>query len=194
VYGSRPAQEVSWYQSHPATSLRLVREAEPDLGASILDVGGGTSLLVDRLLDAGYVDLTVLDISQTAVSEVARRLGDRARHVSLVCTDVLGWNPTRRYDLWHDRAVFHFLVTAQDRSTYVALASETIPIGGSLVLGVFAEDGPTHCSGLPTERYSPEALASAFSEAFSLVHAERELHVTPRGGDQPFTWVVLRRV
>ena len=193
AYGTGPAEAVSWYQADPATSVRLIREAVPDRCAPILDVGGGTSLLVDRLLDAGYLDLTVLDISSTALTETARRLADRARRVSLLRDDVLAWRSTRRYNVWHDRAVFHFLVSEPEQRVYVGRAATTIGLGGTLILGVFAEDGPTHCSGLPVARYSPEALAAVFSDPFTPIHYEREEHVTPAGMVQPFTWVVMRR-
>jgi SAM-dependent methyltransferase len=158
-----------------------------------LDIGSGTSTLVDRLLDLGYQDLTVLDIAARALEQVSTRLGDQASRVHFVHHDVLTWEPDRHYDVLHDRAVFHFVTNADERAQYVALAARALRSGGALVIATFANDGPTHCSGLPVSRYSPEDLAGTFSEGFSLVADEREDHITPTGVVQPFTWAVLRR-
>jgi hypothetical protein len=150
-------------------------------------------MLVDRLVGEGFTDLTILDVSERALDEVQRRLGDKASSVKFLCRDVLTWGPSRLYDVWHDRAVFHFLTDPADRDKYVAISSEAVPVGGVVVLGAFAQDGPTRCSGLPVSRYSPQDLEAVFAPSFSLVHQEREEHVTPGGVVQPFTWVVLRR-
>ena len=193
VYDSRADDEVSWFQALPSTSVRLVRLAtQGRRGASVIDVGAGTSTLVDALLEAGH-EVTVLDVSGEALAKLARRLGRRADPVNCVQADLLGWQPERTYDVWHDRAVFHFLTTAQDVTAYVELVSAAVPSRGALVLGVFAADGPTSCSGLPTSRYDAQALAAHFARTFVLEHQERELHRTPTGATQAFTWVVLRR-
>jgi hypothetical protein len=162
--------------------------------AAIIDLGAGTSMLVDRLSDAGFVDLTVLDISAHALDEVARRLGPRATRARFICQDVLSWQPERQYDVWHDRAVFHFLSEEAGRSSYVSVAALAVRAGGAVIVATFAEDGPTRCSGLPVARYSADELADAFAPGFEPVHAERELHETPAGEVQPFTWMILRRV
>lgn len=159
----------------------------------MIDIGAGASTLVDALLDIGWEDVTVLDISETALTKVGNRLGQRAKAVTFVAADVRSWQPTRTFDAWHDRAVFHFLVEPADRDHYVAMATEAVPPGGVALLATFAADGPTECSGLPTSRYDTDQLVRAFGPSFALEHAERELHTTPFGTIQPFTWVVLRR-
>jgi SAM-dependent methyltransferase len=194
VYTSRPSDEVSWFEREPATSLRLVEAAAASRSASVVDVGAGTSSLVDHLVDDGFTDVTLLDVSPTALDAVRVRLGGRARAVTFVVGDVLAWEPAARYDVWHDRAVFHFLTDPPDRARYVATAAAAVRPGGLLVIGAFAADGPTHCSGLPVCGYAPEQLAETFGLAFVLVAHEREVHRTPSGAAQPFTWVVLRRV
>jgi len=193
MYATRSSTEVSWYEREPATSLRFIELLAAGTASALIDIGGGASLLVDRLAARGFTDLTVLDISQHALDEVRHRLGSQARVVSLVHHDLLGWEPDRQYDIWHDRAVFHFLPDPTARARYVDIATRAVRDDGALVIGTFAEDGPTQCSGLPVTRYSPVQLASVFAESFSLVEYEREEHVTPAGVVQPFTWVVLRR-
>ncbi len=193
VYDSRADDEVSWYQALPSTSVRLVglgTRGRP--GASVIDIGAGTSTLVDTLLDAGH-EMTVLDVSGEALATVAERLGPRAEQVQRVEADLLRWQPGRTYDVWHDRAVFHFLTAEPDVAGYVRLATSAVAPEGALVLGVFAADGPTSCSGLPTSRYDASTLAERFAAAFVLEHEERELHSTPTGAVQAFTWIVLRR-
>lgn len=200
VYGTKATDEVSWYQRQPTTSQRLLASASSPPGA-VVDVGAGASTLVDGLLDAGWSDVTVLDVSPRALALVRERLRDRSDGplreghppASFVVADVLTWQPGRTYDAWHDRAVFHFLVQPEQREQYVATASRAVRSGGILVLGTFAADGPTQCSGLPTSRYDADALAAVFAPGFTLEHSEREEHVTPGGAVQPFTWAVLLR-
>jgi 2-polyprenyl-3-methyl-5-hydroxy-6-metoxy-1,4-benzoquinol methylase len=193
VYSTRSTSEVSWYEREPSTSLRLIEGVASGTAGALIDVGGGASFLVDRLLARGFRDVTVLDVSRHALDEVEKRLGEQAASVNLVCSDVLTWATDRRYDIWHDRAVFHFLTDPIDRERYVELAERAVKDDGALVVGTFADDGPTQCSGLPVIRYSPQDLASVFSTSFALVSHEREEHLTPAGVIQPFTWVVLRR-
>jgi len=196
VYSSRSPTDVSWYQADAVPSLDLIAEYIPNLDslAAIIDVGGGESSLVDGLLARGFTNVTVLDASQVALSTTAQRLGDRASTVHWVCADVVEWMPTDTYALWHDRAVFHFLTEPIERTHYVTIASAGIAGGGHLVIGTFAADGPEQCSGLPVMRYSPEDLAAVFAPSFEVVGSQREVHRTPWGAPQPFTWVVLRRV
>jgi SAM-dependent methyltransferase len=193
IYETRPADELSWYQREPATSHRLVVAAAPDRSAAIVDVGSGASFLVDRLLDDGYRDVTLVDVSARALEGVRSRLGEPARAVTFVCSDVLDWSPDRAYDVWHDRAAFHFLTDDADRARYVEHVADAVRPGGSLIIATFAADGPTHCSGLPVRRHSAHDLAAAFGAAFMVESSEREEHVTPAGLMQPFTWMVLRR-
>jgi cyclopropane fatty-acyl-phospholipid synthase-like methyltransferase len=159
----------------------------------VVDVGAGTSTLVDLLLDAGRVDVTVLDVSVEALNKVRLRLGSLAESVSFAAADIRFWRPDRTFDAWHDRAAFHFLVDSADRDGYVDLARMAVVPGGVMVLATFAPDGPTVCSGLPTARYDSDDLARVFSPEFDLQHSQREEHITPWGVVQPFTWVVLRR-
>lgn len=193
VYAEHAPEELSWYQREPSTSLRLVREYAPGPDAAIVDVGAGESLLVDRLVDGGFTDVTVVDVSCRALDAVRARLGARAGTVTFAVSDVLTWQPARPFDVWHDRAVLHFLAEAADREGYVERASRVVRSEGVVILGVFGDDGPLQCSGLPVARYSADELARAFCSSFVLVAHEREEHVTPRGVLQPFTWVVLRR-
>ena len=190
VYATRRADEVSWFQREPEVSLHLVTLYAATESA-VVDVGAGASLLADRLVERGYSDVTLVDLSSVALAQVTERLGDSPVHV--IVADVLEWRPDRRYDLWHDRAVLHFLVEEDDRKRYVEKVSATLAPGGFVVIGVFALDGPTHCSGREVHRYDQEALADLFAPAFTLVRSDRELHVTPGGATQPFTWAVLAR-
>ena len=207
VYQTRLAHEVSWYQADPTVSLRLLRSLRPR-PMSVIDVGAGASVLVDALIDEAHaraagldtpapdtpaLDITLLDVSQSALDVVRRRLSGRDRGVTYLVADIVGWSPPRQWDAWHDRAVFHFLVDATQRAAYVDAASRGVAPGGALVIGAFALDGPQQCSGLPTARYDADGLAAAFGDAFTLEHTEREVHRTPGGADQAFTWVVLRR-
>ena len=160
----------------------------------MIDIGAGASILVDVLLDAGWQDVTVLDVSAAALTTVRNRLGEGAEAVTFIAADVRSWQPNRTFDAWHDRAAFHFLVEQADRDRYVAMATHSVTPGGVVVLAVFAEDGPTECSGLPTSRYDTDELVCAFGPAFALEHAEREEHATPFGTIQPFSCVVLRHL
>jgi 2-polyprenyl-3-methyl-5-hydroxy-6-metoxy-1,4-benzoquinol methylase len=192
VYGTKRPDEVSWFQASPDTSVRLLtRFADP--AGSLIDVGAGESLLADVLLDQGWADVSVLDVSAEAVAAVQARLQGRPE-ASFIVADVLAWRPERRYDAWHDRAVLHFLVDPSDQKHYSAISASAIRAGGVAVLGTFAPDGPTQCSGLPTCRYDAVMLGSLCGDEFALEHHEREEHLTPWGVQQPFTWVVLRRL
>jgi 2-polyprenyl-3-methyl-5-hydroxy-6-metoxy-1,4-benzoquinol methylase len=193
VYGTRRSTDVSWFERAPVTSMRLIEQVAPGTSAAVIDIGAGASLLVDGLLARGFADLTVLDISDHALSEVRRRLAEKAQRVSFLQRDVLTWTPDRQYEVWHDRAVFHFLTVETERGRYVETATSAVRGGGTLILATFAEDGPTRCSGLAVCRYTAPDLCERFSAAFSMVHHEREEHVTPSGVVQPFTWVVLQR-
>jgi SAM-dependent methyltransferase len=191
VYASKRSTEVGWFEATPTVSLALVT-ANATPSSSVLDVGAGASSLVDELVRAGFADLTVLDVSPTALEEVRARLGNAAHNVCFVTEDVLTWNPSRTFDVWHDRAVFHFLTDQEERQQYVNTVLGTLSEKGALVIATFAEDGPETCSGLPVTRSSPAALAEAFP-ALRLTHSERVEHRTPSGAVQPFTYAVFTR-
>lgn len=193
VYSSKPSSRVSWYQAHAAVSLKLIKDAVPEPDDSILDIGGGASTLVDDLLLAGYRHVAVLDLSGEALSIARNRLGQKAQtvvwHVGDVTTLAL---PEAGVDLWHDRAVFHFLVEAAQRRAYIAQALRVVKPGGHLVVATFAPDGPDQCSGLPVQRYSVEELHAEFGPAFELLSHADEHHITPGGNQQHFVYCLFR--
>ena len=191
VYETRAPDEVSWHQATPTVSLRLLSRVEPK--GAVIDLGAGTSTLADELLRRGWSKVTLLDVSPEALRTARAGLAAYGDRVEFVVADVLSWTPTGAVDAWHDRAVFHFLTDPDDQGRYVATAARAVRPGGQLVMGTFAADGPTRCSGLPTARHDADSLRLLFSDAFELEHSEREEHVTPSGTVQPFTWVVLRR-
>lgn len=193
VYRTKLSTQVSWYQPHALRSLDLIRRVSPPPNGPVIDVGGGASTLIDDLLDAGYRDLTVLDISAAALAKSKSRLETRAARVRWIEADVLEAQlPRAGYTVWHDRAVFHFLTTAGDRARYVARVLHAVQVGGFVLVATFADDGPTRCSGLDVARYSPEALHAEFGTDFCLVASEREEHVTPAGTRQAFVYCLCR--
>ncbi|MFI5054058.1 MAG: class I SAM-dependent methyltransferase [Acidimicrobiia bacterium] len=185
------ADDVSWYQADPTVSLELIDALDVSEDAAVIDVGGGASLFVERLLDRGFTDLSVLDISAVALAEARRRLRDDSR-ITWLHQDLLRWRPHRRFDLWHDRAVFHFLVDPEDCGTYLQTLHAALQPGGAVVLATFAPDGPEFCSGLPDARYSPADLCHLLGVGFEPARIRREAHTTPKGVVQPFTWVAGR--
>jgi len=194
IYGARAPERVSWYQAHAARSLALIRDVASDPRAPLIDVGGGASVLVDELLDAGYTDVTVLDLARSALAVVQSRLGPRASSVHWLEADVRSVAlPRGHYAVWHDRAVFHFLTEPVDRDAYVKQVERAVRPGGHVLVATFAEDGPTQCSGLPVARYSAAELHGAFGSAFDLLSSEREEHVTPAGAHQSFVYCLCRR-
>lgn len=184
--------EVSWFQSEPILSLRLI-ESVARKDSAIIEIGAGNSFLSERLLDRKFTGITVLDISGHALDLLESQLGDRAHQVERIEVDLLEWQPQRAIDIWHDRAVFHFLIAPADRKKYLELTKRAIKKEGYLILGTFALDGPEKCSGLDTARYDGASLQSIFSDGFTLLSSEREAHVTPSGSVQNFTWVILQR-
>jgi len=191
-YSARGADAVSWYQPLPEVSLQLIELLDPTPDRGIVDVGGGASRLVDDLLQQGRSDLTVVDISETALDMGRRRVTDAV--VNWVRADILTWRPDRRFDLWHDRAMFHFLVSRADESAYLRTLDAVLSPTGFVIIGTFAQDGPDRCSGLPVARYSLDELAAKVGAAYEVVASLREEHTTPRGNVQPFTWIALRRL
>lgn len=189
TYTGCSADDLSWYEDEPRTSLELINTLGVDPGDAVVDVGGGQSLLVDALVDHGFSDLTVLDVSAVALGISADRVGSAA-HVEWVVADVVDWEPSRKYTLWHDRAVLHFLVDPEDRAQYLRTLTRAVG-SGSVVLATFAPDGPDSCSGLPVVRYGPDDLATLL-DGFDVVEARRVTHVTPWSTEQPFTYVAAR--
>lgn len=195
VYTTKSHDAVSWYQPSAARSLALIQRVVPDRSAPIVDVGGGASVLVDGLLRAGYGEVTVVDLAPSALAAARARLGEDAGRVRWIEGDVRTVPlPAAAYALWHDRAVFHFLVDAADRATYRAQLQRALRAGGFALLATFAEDGPTRCSGLPVCRYSVEELRHEMGQAFELVTHERDVHHTPAGGAQAFNYCLFRTV
>jgi trans-aconitate methyltransferase len=189
AYGERAEEALTWFQARPEPSLSLIAQhAAP--GAAVLDVGGGAARLADALLQAGYSDLTVLDLSRVALAAAQARLGERAGAVQWIRADVTEWGPQRAYDLWHDRAVFHFLAEEAERAAYVRTLLAALKPGGVVIISTFAPDGPEACSGLPVRRYSPQTLAETLQAlapgAFQPIGAQAHAHETPTGRSQSF--------
>lgn len=193
VWAATAPHDTSWTQRVPVQSLQLIaRYASPE--ASIVDVGGGASTLVDHLLDAGYGDLTVLDVADGAIAHARARLATRAIAVSWIVADVTRWQPERSWQIWHDRAAFHFLTEDAQLDRYVATAEAAVAPGGHLIVSTFGPEGPTSCSGLPVRRWDHRGLAARFGESFRAVDATTSVHTTPRGISQQFVTATLVRV
>lgn len=192
VYEEKAPSSVSWYQAEPEPSLRALDRLGAGPSSSFVDIGGGASNLVDALLGRGWRDVAVLDIAAPALEAAKARLGSEAGKVHWEVTDITDWQPSRRYDVWHDRAVFHFLTAPEQREAYRrALLAGASP-GGLVIMATFALDGPERCSGLPVQRYDPAGLADELGAAFRLIEAWREEHVTPWGSGQSFNWCAFR--
>lgn len=194
VYGKKAENEVSWFQHEPATSIEFIRHFGGGVDAPIIDIGGGESRLVDRLLDAGYRDVSVLDLSEHALTHTKGRLGDRAAAVRWIIADITRWAPSRKYRLWHDRAVLHFLTAPAERSAYRSALLDAVEPGGCVVISTFALDGPEKCSGLPVVRYSPQTLAAELGPELQLVETRDETHETPWGAIQRFQFSRFKRL
>jgi trans-aconitate methyltransferase len=192
VWGTKSPEQVSWYQAEPRVSLELIAAAGVAKDAGIIDCGGGASILVDRLLDHGYSNLAVLDIAGAAMRVSQSRLGARAQAVAWHEADVTNFEPPRRYALWHDRAVFHFLTEAEDRRRYVATLRKALEPGGAVVIAAFAPDGPPKCSGLEVMRHDERSLGAALGEEFELRETRHETHRTPSQADQHFIYCRFR--
>jgi len=184
---------ASWFQAYPTASLTMLDAAGVSADDSVIDVGGGASCFVDALIGRGFRDMTVLDISSTGMRYAQRRLGAQAQRVHWLVADLLTWQPPRRYRVWHDRAVFHFLTSRATQSQYLDVLDAATEPDSVAVFGLFAPDGPQQCSGLPVARYSVTALADRLGGGWKLIREDREEHTTPRGRTQPFTWAALRK-
>jgi len=194
VYTKKTPTEVSWYQIEPTISLELIKFTEIGHTSKILDVGGGASVLVDKLLDQGFQNLTVLDISSKSLDFAKKRLGELAAQVSWIEADVTEFDPPQKYDLWHDRAVFHFLTDPNDRKKYVRNMEKALNPRGHAIIAAFAIDGPPKCSGLDVERYSPEKMKNELGDSFELIKSIKEVHVTPWDSEQKFIYCYFKKL
>ncbi len=193
VYSTRKPNEVGWYQAYPDVSLNMILASGAAKNSAIIDVGGGASCLVDELVALGYDNLTVLDISTAAIEMVKSRLGGKAATVKWLARDITRFAPPQLYEIWHDRAVFHFLTQAAERHDYLKAASVALPPGGHLIMATFALDGPPQCSGLDVVRYSAESLQQEVGGDFELMEAFGGIHVTPSAGKQSYTFCRFMR-
>lgn len=194
VYTTKAQDEVSWHQIRPGVSLGMIGRSGVAHDVGIIDVGGGTSTLVDHLLDAGYTRLAVLDISQSALEHTRRRLGIKAQMVEWVVADVTAFEPTYSFALWHDRAVFHFLMQAEDRRKYIEVLRRTVPLGGQVIIATFALHGPVKCSGLEVCRHDAASVCAELGAEFELLEQTDETHHTPWATEQVFGYYRFRRV
>lgn len=194
VYQTKAETDVSWFQESPAISLDLIRATGVDANASIVDIGGGASRLVDALIGEGFKSITVLDLSEKSLATSRARLGARGTSVNWVVADVTAWQPTQTYDVWHDRAAFHFLTESNDRAAYVEALRKAVRPGGHVIIGTFALDGPERCSGLPIVRYDAASLSEILGRPFKLVETRRHDHKTPGGAIQRFQFSRFQRV
>ena len=193
IYRGKPHEAMSWYRAHLERSLALIERVSPDRDAAIVDVGAGESTLVDDLLARGYRHVTAIDVSQAAVDAARRRLGERAREVEWLVVDVTqAALPAAAYDVWHDRAVFHFLTDPVQRAAYVRQVACAVAPGGYVIVATFGPEGPTKCSGLDVVRYDADALHGEFGAQFRLVDSETEIHRTPAGANQQFLYCLCR--
>jgi 2-polyprenyl-3-methyl-5-hydroxy-6-metoxy-1,4-benzoquinol methylase len=193
VYTKKGESEVSWFQESPTPSLELIGQIGATSASALIDIGGGASRLVDNLVNKGFQDVTVLDLSEAALATAKARLESRSAQVHWIVADATVWEPKRAYDVWHDRAAFHFLTDDRDRSAYVARLEQGTKIGGYAIIATFALDGPERCSGLPIVRYDPATLGQAIGRAFRLVDTRRHAHATPWGSDQSFQFSIFQR-
>jgi SAM-dependent methyltransferase len=193
VYKTKAPDAVSWYRPHLETSFDLIRKVAPDHAASIIDIGGGEATLVDDLLADGYRNLSVLDISPTAIDVARRRVGELERHVTWIAADITTANlPERHYDVWHDRAVFHFLTRAEDRHAYVERVARSMKVGGHVIVATFGPEGPLKCSGLDVVRYDAQSLHAEFGRQFRYLDSRTEQHQTPFGTTQQFLYCLCK--
>jgi ubiquinone/menaquinone biosynthesis C-methylase UbiE len=193
TYASKPENGVSWYQANPSVSLRLIHSAAPDHSSPIVDIGGGASRLTDCLLSDGFTDLTVLDISEVALSRAQARLKEAAQRVTWIVSDITQWQPPRSFAVWHDRAVFHFLTAPDQQDAYIRALMRGTKSGSAVIIATFSLCGPERCSGLPVKRYSADSLSARLGADFELYEQVEESHKTPFGTAQDFIYAAFRR-
>jgi len=192
VYRNKSPLEVSWYQQNPALSLLLIAHAQTPRNAPIIDIGGGSSTLVDKLYDEDYTNISVLDISGSALAHAKIRLANRADNVRWYEADITGFKPPYRYAIWHDRAVFHFLTNKLDRQRYVSVLKQALEPGGQIIVMTFAMDGPRQCSGLDIVQYDTDKMTAELGQGFELVETGHDIHFTPAGNQQRFAYFRFR--
>lgn len=193
IYQTKELKEVSWYQPTPKTSLDFIKELNVPTTARIIDIGGGDSFLVDYLLELGYQDVSVLDISETAIEKAKQRLGRKAKNVKWIVTDITTFKPTEKYDLWHDRATFHFLTSEQDISIYLNTAQQSIKPNGFLIVGAFSEEGPKKCIGIDIRQYSETSMTQCFENLFTKIKCNVVDHKTPFDTTQNFIFCSFKK-
>lgn len=193
VFATKQENEVSWFQPYPKTSVEFLELFNLPLDANIIDIGGGDSHLVDVLIDKGYQNIYVLDISANALVRAKARLGDKASNVNWIVSDIVDFRPTVKFDFWHDRAAFHFLTTEERISKYVSIAETAITEGGYLILGTFSETGPSKCSGLEIKQYSQASMSKRFEHSFERIKCIEEVHETPFNTTQNFLFCSFKR-
>ncbi len=193
IYRTKQVNEVSWYHPTPETSLNFIKELNIPFAAKIIDIVGGDSFLVDHLLDKGFKDITVLDISEGAIERAKLRLGEKAKQVKWIIADAANFQPTEKYDFWHDRAAFHFLTDENDISNYIETAQKCINPNGVVVMGTFSENGPTKCSGLEIKQYSEKSMSERLKSFFEKIKCINIDHKTPSGSLQNFLFCSFRR-
>ncbi|MDG2407181.1 MAG: class I SAM-dependent methyltransferase [Paracoccaceae bacterium] len=193
VWQTKPAESTSWYQANSSRSLGYIDRVKLDKSMPVIDIGSGASRLIDGFLDLEFTDITALDISASAFAHSKKRLGAAANRVSFIEADILRWQPKRRYQLWHDRAVFHFLTEQRDIDSYVSTLKATLRTGGFFICGGFSTSGPQKCSGLPVQQYDATMMAVTFGRWLDFVESEVETHLTPAGVEQHFLWSFFRR-
>ena len=194
IYATKPLEKVGWYQPKPELSLDLIDKTGLSRSASIIDIGGGDSLLVDHLIELGYTQVTVLDISENAIDRAKKRLGEKAHLVRWMVGDVLDLPGHMKFDIWHDRATFHFFTTPQEIELYTQLASNMVRTGGYLIMGTFSDQGPTTCSGMPISQYSEGAMGRVLSKQFDKIHCYNIDHFTPDNCLQNYTFCYFKRI
>jgi ubiquinone/menaquinone biosynthesis C-methylase UbiE len=193
IYHTKKTEELSWTQEVPRTSMDLIHQLPLSKTASVIDIGGGESKLADFLLEEGFENISVLDISDSALERAKKRLGNKADNVKWIVADITGFNADKRFDLWHDRAVFHFLTSADQIASYISIARKLVRDNGFLIIGTFSDKGPEKCSGLPVRQYTEASLTTAFSEGFEKISCIREEHITPFGTNQQFVFCLFRK-
>lgn len=194
IYQTKELNEVSWYQPKPATSLNFLEELTIPKNAKIIDIGGGDSFLVDHLIDLGYSEITVLDISEAAIQKAKNRLGNKAEKVTWIVSDIVEFQPTEKYDIWHDCAAFHFLTNKEEREKYVLIADQSLNSKGILIVGTFSVNGPFKCSGIEITQYSEESMLNQFKSKFEKVNCFTIDHTTPFNTIQNFLFCSFKKV
>ncbi|MDB3901223.1 class I SAM-dependent methyltransferase [Flavobacteriaceae bacterium] len=193
VYDKKNENEVSWYQKSPKLSLEFVKSLNLSLDAEIIDIGAGESRLVDNLLELGFVNLSVLDISSKSIEKTKKRLGLKSKLVNWIVSDINNFNPTKKYDIWHDRAAFHFLKDSVEIDNYLKLVKSSLHNQGNLIIATFSENGPLKCSGLEVSRYSENSISDLFNNDFELIKSQKSIHKTPFSTSQEFLFSKFKK-